>query len=185
MKRTFNLGKINLYGTGKRYPVTVEVRLENKGGQPTYRRIDGHMQQTGEFAPEYVEFTACAYVGARMGGQCLDEINKHRMDFALPEREVWDDIYHFWKLYHLNGMHAGTPEQEKAIREWESTKNNRRDYLAVCEMLKEKGLYEVLFTGKTVGRMYNNEPYKYGCGWVVEQIPGADLIRIEHLLSVV
>ena len=80
-------------------------------------------------------------------------------------------------------MHAGTPEQEAAINEWEAA-GNRYDYTAACNMLKEKGLYEVLFTGKTVGRMYNNEPYKYGHGWIVNDIPGDDLIRIEHLLSV-
>ena len=183
MKKTFDFGKINYNGTGRRYPVTVSVELRKRGGEDVFRMENGTRVYTGEKTPVYYEYTASAMIGDRCGGQCLDTIAEHVAELNDPE--TFGAIYQWWKQYHLNGMHAGTPEQEKAIREWESTRNNRHDYLAVCEMLKEKGLYEVLFTGKTVGRMYNNEPYKYGCGWVVEQIPGADLIRIEHLLSVV
>lgn len=182
MKRIFNLGKINLYGTGRRYPVEVTVELKSRGGDDVFTYENGHRVPTGEKTPVYVEFTASAMVGARMGGQCLDEINRRRVDFG-KNRAVWDEIFRYWKLYHLNGMHAGTPEQEAAIDEWKAA-GNRYDYTAACNMLKEKGLYEVLFTGKTVGRMYNNEPYKYGHGWIVNDIPGDDLIRIEHLLSV-
>ena len=183
MKRVMNLGKINLNGTGKRYPVEVTVELKRRGNDPVLERVNGKLTETGEFTPEFVEFTAFAMVGARMGGQCLDEINKHRKDFTPENREVWDDVYHFWKLYHLNGMHAGTPEQEKAIEDWKA-QGNRYDYTAVCEMLKGLGLYEVNYTGKSTGRYYNNEPYKYGHGWLVQDIPGDDLIRIEHLLNV-
>ena len=50
-------------------------------------------------------------------------------------------------------------------------------------MLKEKGLYEVMFTGITCGRRYDNEPYKYGHGWIVQEIPEEDLNRIKELLG--
>lgn len=87
-----------------------------------------------------------------------------------------------WKRYHLNGMHAGTPTQEKAVAEWKAT-GNKYDYIAACEMLKEKGLYEVPFTGITIGKRYHGEMYKYSHGWVVQDIPADDLIRIEHAIS--
>ncbi|MBP5474645.1 MAG: hypothetical protein J6X83_00045, partial [Methanomicrobium sp.] len=102
MTKVFNLGKINLHGTGKRFPVEVTVSLETYGD-------DIHR-------PMYTEFTAHAMVGQAMGGQCLDDINKHRDDFSSENRKLWDTIYELWKKYHLNGMHAGTPEQEAAIK---------------------------------------------------------------------
>lgn len=79
-------------------------------------------------------------------------------------------------------MHAGTPEQEAAIKEWEA-EGNRYEYTAVCDMLKARGLYEVNFTGLTIGRRYNNEPYKYGHGWIVEELPGEVITRIEHIIN--
>lgn len=63
------------------------------------------------------------------------------------------------------------------------TNINRYDYNDACEMLKEKGLYEVNYTGATVGRYYNNEPYRYGSGWVINEIPGNVLLRIEHIIT--
>ena len=111
----------------------------------------------------------------------MDEIYKYRKQLSEPE--LFNEIYGLWKKYHLNGMHAGTPEQEAAIKEWE-TAGNRYDYKAACEMLKKINLYEVNYTGASVGRMYNNEPYKYGQAWLIQELPGNVLLRIEHLLSV-
>lgn len=184
MKKTFNFGRINYTGTGKRYPVTVDVELRNRGGEEIFR-IDPKTREriyTGETAPEYVEFSAMGMIGARCGGQCLDEINKHRRDMKPSDRAVWDEIYKFWKLYHLNGMHAGTPEQEAAIEKWEAD-GNRYEYNAVCEYLKAAGLYEVNYTGLSIGRRLENEPYRYGSRWLIQEIPGDDLLRIEHLLT--
>jgi hypothetical protein len=182
MKKTFNFGKIDLYGTGRRYPVTVTAELQRRGGEKVLRRdpVTHEYTETGETTPEYLEFTASASIGARYGGQCLDEIQKHERQ--LKDRDCWKEIYKFWKLYHLNGMHAGTPEQEKAIDEWKAA-GNKYDYSSACEYLKSIGLYEVEFSGLTVGRRMENEKYKYGHAWIIQEIPGDDLLRIEHLLS--
>ena len=59
----------------------------------------------------------------------------------------------------------------------------RADYTEVCNHLKEIGLYEVPFIGRTTGREYNGEMYKYGHGWVIQQIPEEDLQRIRDLLD--
>lgn len=190
MKKTFDFGKIDYTGTGRKaYPVTVDVELTRRGGEKTFR-IDPKTKEriyTGETTPEYVELSICGDIwntcrtDIYCGGQCLDTIAEYRDQ--LKDADIFDKLYKYWKLYHLNGMHAGTPEQEKAVVEWEAA-GNKYDYSAACEMLKERGLYEVTFSGLTVGRRYENEPYKYGHGWVIEQLPGDVLIEIEHMLSV-
>lgn len=164
MKKTINFGKVDYRGTGKRYPVKVEIELKTRGGEPTFTIENGERVYTGKTTPTYTEFTACGSIGACCGGQCLDEIYKH-----LKNNKEFAMIYKWWKAYHLNGMNAGTPEQEKAIKEYFEGK--RYDYTKACEYLKSIGLYEINFTGKTTGREYNNEPYKYGHAWIVEDIP--------------
>lgn len=189
MKKTFTFGKICAnYAHRKENLVTVEVELRTCGGEPVFT-IDPETKEQIPCGstPEYVEFSARGCVWNRvhsdciMSGQCLDEINKHRRE--LSDLKTWDLIYTMWKKYHLNGMHSGTPEQEAAVKEWEA-QGNRYDYTAACDMLKARGLYEIPFTGVTIGKRYNGEMYKYGHGWVVQDIPGDDLLKIEHLLSV-
>lgn len=189
LKKTFDFGKIDYTGTGRKaYPVTVDVELRQRGGEKTFR-IDQNTKEriyTGEETPVYVELSICGDIwntrktDCYCGGQCLDDIAKYRDQ--LNEPELFDELYRYWKLYHLNGMHAGTPEQEKAIDEWKAA-GNKYEYSAVCEMLKERGLYEVSFTGITTGRRYENEMYKYGHAWIVEELPGDVLLRLEHMLS--
>ena len=189
MKKRFTFGKICAnYAQRKENMVTVDVELKTRGGEPVFKinPATGKKEPCGT-TPQYVEFTASAMVWNRvrtdiiMGGQCLDEVNKHRTE--LSDLSTWDLLYTMWKKYHLNGMHAGTPEQEAAVKEWEAL-GNRYDYTAACEMLKSRGLYAVPFNGVTVGKRYNGELYRYGHGWVVQDIPGNDLLKIEHLLSV-
>lgn len=173
MKKTFNLGKINYNGTGRRYPVKIDVELIKRGGEDVFYLENGKRVYTGEKTPEYYEFTASAMIGQRCGGQCLDSIARHSGD--LEDRETFRTIYGWWKKYHLNGMHAGTPEQEKAVEEWKKA-GNKYDYSAACEMLKERGLYEIPYTGLACGRKYSGELYRYGHGWLVQEIP-ADVLQ--------
>lgn len=148
MRKTINFGRINYNGTGRRYPVSVDIELkDNHDGKPV--------------------FTASAMIGARCGGQCLDEVAKHLFDPTFKK------IYRFWKLYHLNDMHAGTEEQEKAVSEWKAS-GNKYDYTAVCEYLKSIGLYEVDLNG---------EKYKYGHSWLYREIPADDLAEIKALFD--
>ena len=184
MHARLKFGKINLYGTGKRYPAEIEIELRNCGGQPTFTMENGKKIPTGKTTPEYVELSICGYVynhihtDCVLGGQCLDEMYKF-----LKHDKLFAEIYHLWKNYHLNGMHAGTPEQEKAVQDWKQKTGKQYDYTEICEYLKEIGLYEVNFTGLTVGRRYENEPYKYGHGWIIQQLPGDILNRIEYIID--
>lgn len=118
-------------------------------------------------------FTASAKVWNRRhtdciySGQCLDEIAE-----IFMHNPVFKKIYEWWKLYHLNDMHAGTPEQERAVEEYKKT--HEYDYTEVCEYLKTIGLYEVDLNGK---------PYRYGHAWLAEEIPESVLKEMRKLLA--
>lgn len=186
MTKTFTFGKIAYNNYRKENLVTVDVELKKRGGEETFIYENGEKKVTGR-TPIYIEFSACGNIWNRLAtdilcvGQCLDTIAKHRNE--LKDKETFDIIYSMWQKYHLNSMHAGTPEQEKAVKEWVE-QGHKFDYTAACDMLKELGIYEVNFTGATIGEYYNNKPYKYGHGWVIEEISEEDLTKIEHLLSV-
>lgn len=154
MKKKFSFGKVDLLGIGRKTcPVVVEVELRetDKGPELSIRgNILNHIS------------TDC-YVA----GQCLDTI----ADFV--KNPLFKELYRFWQLYHLNGLHAGTVDQEHAIEEWKKL-GNKYDYTAVCEYLKSIGLYEVMHEGKL---------YRYGSGWLYRPIPENDLNRIKEILA--
>lgn len=181
MKKTFNFGKIDYIDRGnKDCDVDVTIRLEERSGEKIFDK-DGNF--TGNYCNKYVEFTASGNIWNNRhsdiysGGQNLDEIAKY------IQTPLFQKIYTFWEKYHLNGMHAGTPEQEKAVAEWKA-KGNKYDYTKVCEMLKQCGLYEVPLNANLVGtRKADGKPYKYGRGWVIFNIPEKDLEEIKNLFA--
>ena len=181
--KKINLGKINYNGTGKRYPAEVTISLTTRGGDPTFIIENGEKKPTGKTTPVYTEFTASGYIwntrktDCYCGGQCLDTIAKY------VKTEEFKKIYKWWKLYHLNGMHAGTPEQEKAVKDHFQETGERYDYTAAVDYLKSIGLHTVNFTGKTIGREYINESYTYGHGWIINDIPESDLKAIREFIE--
>lgn len=175
MKRTIDFGKIAFYGKARINRVTVDLELREKGGEAIFT-IDPATKErnyTGEHTPKYLELSICGDIWNKTntdifcGGQCLDTIAE------FVKTPLFKEIYRFWKLYHLNGMHAGTPEQEAAIEAWEA-QGNRYDYTKACEHLKSVGLYEVELNGK---------PYRYGSAWLHQDIPEADLARIKEIIE--
>lgn len=159
MKKVFRFGKIDGYGNGRKMcEVTVEINL---------RQTD-----------KGKEFTASGNVWNHLhtdiirGGQCLDDLAKYIKD------DTFIFIYDMWKKYHLNGLHAGTREQEAALKEavksGKLTRYGANNYTETCDYLKSIGLYEVEHEGK---------PYKYGHGWIFFAIPDEDLKRIEALFA--
>lgn len=190
MKHTFKLGKIAACGTGKINAVEITVELRNCGGKPTFTLGPNKEHiPTGKTTPAYVELSICGdvwnacHTDIIMGGQCLDSIVEYRDQLSPANRDLFDFLHDLWKKYHLNGMHAGTPEQEAYVEKL-VTENRYEDYdyKKICEALKEAGLYEVEFTGKTIGKMYDHEPYRYGAAWVIEDLPGDVLLKVEHLI---
>lgn len=165
--KTFELGKVDMEAYWRQskdykdfeYPVTVEVTLK-------YDPDKGPI------------FSACGNVWEKdrsdiiMGGQCFDTLAQTN----ITTDPTFVEIYRLWKLYHLNDMHAGTSEQEEAIRQ--GVKNGELsdhfDYKATVQYLKDKNLYEVPLNGTT---------YRYGHAWLYEPIPEEDLNKIKELLK--
>lgn len=185
MKTTFKFGKIAATNNRKENAAEITVELRTCGGEPTFtiNPKTKEREYTGNHTPVYVELSICGNVWNRlhthivMGGQCLDSMKRY-----LNHNDTFMKLYDYWKRYHLNGMHAGTPEQEAAINEWKAA-GNRYEYTAACEELKRRGLYTVNYTGLAVGKRYDNEPYIYGHGWIVNELPGNVLIEIEHMID--
>ena len=187
LKHRFLLGKINVNGTENRInEVEIKLELRKCGGDRTFTVVNGTRKYTGSKTPTFTELSICGDVWNQKhtdivwGGQCLDHIYDVRNQMTAANRAIFERLYKLWRNWHLNGMHAGTPEQEKAVAEWKAA-GNEYDYKAACEMLKERGLYEVPFTGKTVGRKWNGEPYRYGSGWIVHELPRSVLKEVKAL----
>lgn len=104
-------------------------------------------------------------------GQCLDEMNRFE---SLKHNALFAKLYRLWKLYHLNGLHAGSEKQEDALLKWEDsfTPNDSRsnDYVSRCDYLKSIGLYV-------------DDGYTYGSKWLYREIPEDDLKLIKELLT--
>ncbi len=171
MRKTIDFGKYDFFGSGKKVnPCDVRIEIRKCGGNETFRYVNGKKEFTGEKTPEYVELSIVGNVWNRShtdikyGGQCLDEMAK------IIKDPKFQKIYEIWKKWHLNGNRSGTPEQEKKIKEWIDA-GNEYDYHEICKMLSDCDMYVVEYTGKSVGRMYDHEPYRYGSGWLVEDLP--------------
>lgn len=102
-----------------------------------------------------------------MGGQCLDEM-KELGDLRF--NTLFKKLYRLWKLYHLNGMHAGTVKQEQALNDTRKAGIKICSYDDSCKYLESVGLLE-------------DDGYKYGSAWLYRQIPEDDYKEILNLLE--
>ena len=117
MKKIFNFGKIDFYGTGRRINlVEIEVSLSDKGV----------FTASGTIWNSKKTDCVCA-------GQCLDEISKY------IKSDKFKQIHSLWKKYHLNDMHAGTERQEAAL-EAAGLTGFASEYRKCCEYLESIGI---------------------------------------------
>lgn len=168
MKRKIDIQNVDGYGNGhKNCMVNVELAFSN-----------------GNFSA-IANLWRSNYSDILMGGQCFDDLLD---DFPeLKDNPIFMETYDLWSKYHLNDMHAGTPEQEKAVEEWKA-QGNTYSYEKVCEYLNSIGLYEVPVS--TIDKDINpqfidckKETYEYGHSWLKERIPEQDVQRIECLIK--
>lgn len=166
-RREFYIEKVDGYGIGKNNCwVSAEIGFE-----------DGCFSATASL---WNHIASDVMTCGQCFGSLLNEFPQ------LGDNKIFMEIYKLWADYHLNDMHAGTPAQEKAIKEWEAA-GNKYDYREVCEYLKSINLYEVPIS--TIDIKYNPDfegkegTYKYGHGWIMEGIPAADIDRINSLLK--
>lgn len=161
MRREISFGKVDGYGHGRRTcEVTLEVELrENNEGKPVFS-VCGNMWNN-------------RHTDVIWGGQCVDDIAKQFEE--IRNNGLYMEIMGLWEKYHLNDMHAGTPEQEKAVKELRERNNGRYlNYDEICLHLKWMELYEVELNG---------ESYRYGSAWLYEEIPEKDLRRIKEIIE--
>ncbi len=155
--KSFVFGKIDFDGIGRKInSVEIEVGLQ-------------------EYSDGSYSFTASVNVWNHThtdivaGGQMLDAVELSQIE---ARSSLFATIKELWRKYHLNDIHAGTPEQEEALEKANLLSGN--DFDKVCEFLKNIGLYEVEYEGK---------PYRYGSGWLHFPIPKKDLEKIHLILN--
>lgn len=168
MKKTIDFGKVAYTNIDRKANrVTVEVRLDER-------------------ETDYGYPYSCLSIGGRIwntretdivcGGQCLDEIAKY------ISNDKFNKIYDWWKKYHLNDLRAGTPSQQKLVKEYLT--DHRYDYTEVCDYLKEHNMYIDYSPCRTITKEYaEGEGYRYGSGWVIEEIPEETIKEIKEFLS--
>lgn len=157
MKKTFNLGNVKFENRKiKADKVLVDVELKD----------NNELSICGEIVGTHGDTWRC-------GGQCCEEIDRVSAQFTKENQSLWKTIYRLWHLYHLNGMHAGTPEQEQALKDAGMTAwaNN---YTECCDYLESIGLLKT---------MHNGKEYKFGTAWLFHPIPQEDLTLIHNLLA--
>ena len=119
IQKTFDFGKVDYYGRGRRInKVDVTVRLYDKG--------DGHVVlgvMGGFWNGRGTDYVRC--------GQCLDEIAKFVSD------PLFLKIYGWWKEGHNSDMHLGDENQEAYLK---SKGVSIHDYEAGLAALKVAGM---------------------------------------------
>lgn len=109
-RKVFTFAKVDYNHTGRRVnaaSLEVEYRLETKyqNGVPSL----------------YWEYSACGSIWNHIhtdiisGGQNLESMAKFA---AIRNDKNFSEAFSLWKLYHLNGMTAGSPAQEAAKGEF-------------------------------------------------------------------
>lgn len=99
-KNTIHIGKIDYNGSGRRNcPVEIEIELRGADTDKPELSISGTV-----WNPKHTD--------CYMAGQCIDDLMSY-----FPNNKVMAEILRLWTLYHLNGMHAGTIAQEKALHD--------------------------------------------------------------------
>lgn len=141
-----NFGKLDFNERG-RYTHPVEITVELREHKDL---------QNGELA-----MTARVWLPSRrdieMGGQCYDSIDETLLEPEFRSRFV--ELREVWRRWHLNGMNAGSPAQEAALR---------------AKFPKDSGSYELHVAYlKEIG-IYNDpalDGYSYGSKWLREELP--------------
>lgn len=101
MKRTYELGKIDYLGNGRK---TCMVDLEVSYGEI---ESNPHFSVCGDVWNNL-------HTDCYMCGQCVDEIAE------MPEfkdNELVKELYRLWKLYHLKNMKSIPEDEQKKILE--------------------------------------------------------------------
>ena len=148
-------------------------KLSRNGDTSAPRNCEARLTITLRDTPHGPEFSATGEVwnhlqtDITMGGQCVAEIAEH-----FPRHPIAQAIKRLHAAHHLNGMQAGTPAQNEALRECTS-----HAYTERCEFLAARGL-------NPDPNGPDGKPYRYGSAWLYAPIPADDLAAINDLLGI-
>lgn len=161
----------------------------------SYRTADGKatIEWELEDTDRGPEFSATGtYAGG--AGQCLEAIAQ-----AYPQDVQAQQMVAVWRGHHLNGMHAGTREQEAcidaAMMADKTAEHDKDRHTWSCDVLKAANLYVVMLTAEQAaeyapkGGWKLHDPttnmtiYVYGDSWLYWRIPDDVLARIRSWAS--
>jgi hypothetical protein len=173
MERTIKIGKINFYDNEKRTNHDVEVTLR--------------LSDDNCFSAE-AKVWNFHHSDILMDGQCFDTILN---DFPkVKKNPIFMEVYDLWENYHLNNFHAGTKAQEdllkEAVKNRELNTYGANNYKETCAYLESKDMLydkDYLVSKKQKDGNTIKVPYQYGTGWLKEEIPEEDLLRIKSLIT--
>ena len=104
----------------------------------------------------------------------MKALRRIKANFDYKNHKAFKTIYRIWKLYHLNDMQAGSPQQTAYLNTL--TRPEGADcYTWECSKLAEVDLYidnSYLVDGK---------PYKYGTRWLKSELPMEVIKEIRDL----
>ena len=144
-------------------PVCIEVSHRyNEKGQMLFSVSAEICSKTGKYSER--------------AGQIEDAVYQ-LVDYAkwpVKARRLIMEILDLWVKHHNNELHAGTPEQEKLLKDANLMYAN--DYEKAVAFLKERDMYEVALADGTM--------YKYGTAWLTADIPHQDQRRILRLCRI-
>ena len=116
------------------------------------------------------KLSICGVEGPKANGNCFGscgQIDMHRPNIVSPA-PGWDQdtISHFfavWHRWHLNDMRAGSPDQERWLRE---------NPIPEAECAYPKSHYDVACVKlAAAGLNPDKDGYMYGHGWNTEELP--------------
>lgn len=152
-RKKVELGKVALCGGRRINAADVEAELRLRGG-------------AYEFSASGEVWNG-SHTDIVMGGQCLDDMK--RMRFRKNGGE-FDRIYAWWKVWHLNAMHAGTEAQEKALAAAADGLGHYPGYDEAIGILRDAGLYD-------------DRGHRYGSSWLTREIPSETVAEMKAMLS--
>ncbi len=167
MKKTIDLGKYAYTTSNKKVNrITIDIQLTERN----ILSITGTVWNAKE-------------TDAETCGQCEETINKIIVSQASePIKSLWNVIHYLWNNYHLNNLHAGTPEQKKLLKQ-----NPNRSYDNDVEFLKQ---HDMLTVPAEQADPYRNKdsrligkPYTYGYSWLTYPIPEEVLAIVKAILT--
>ena len=194
IKKKINFGKIDYCGSGRKInELVVELRLSGADGNKPEFSASGMIYNSKR--------TDCV-----AGGQIFDDRTVLK---AMKGNSLYGEIVRLWKRNHLNGMNAGTPEQEKCLKDHEGERdavakelfeaewNAKKAEFGYSDDLKDwwmkKFFYhapshydvscEILRRNDLYEIELDGKPYRYGSGWLYRPISESDMAAIKKILA--